>query len=236
MDNRIERLCAWSGFAMIACCFTAYVPSHLVPVLPAGISAEELEAFLIANKYPLLMGMVVQLFGGTSFLWTWCVGLAYSLKRHANAQPLLVYLMVAMGGAATMVGVICGCFGSLMVFRVGEVSPEIPQMAYDMFWFFFLIPWPPFTLWALLAGVAILSDTRENPVFPRWSGYMSLWAGLVEAPAALCVFYKTGPFSYNGAITWWVPTVSFFFWVVVMAVLMIKASYRTTNTTDAAVA
>lgn len=37
----------------------------------------------------------------------------------------------------------------------------------------------------------------------------------------LILFFKTGPFAYNGVVGFWLPTVAFFAWVLVMTWLVI---------------
>jgi hypothetical protein len=81
-------------------------------------------------------------------------------------------------------------------------------------------------LWQFITAFAILSPTNTEVVFPRWTGYLSLWAGALEMFSALCVFWYRGPFSYNGLVTFWVPGASFFVWVFVMAVVQIKGWRR----------
>ena len=121
-----------------------------------------------------------------------------------------------------LIGMLCGGIGSAMAFRVDTVAPETTQLLYDLIWFLFLIPWPPFMLWQLLAGFAILSDANKQTMFPRWTGYFSLWAGALEVFSALSVFFYSGPFSYNGLVTFWVPGVSFYGWVLVLAIVQVR--------------
>ena len=47
--------------------------------------------------------------------------------------------------------------------------------------------------------------------------------------SALSVFFYDGPFSYNGLVTFWVPAVSFFVWVLVLAVVQIRGWARVTD-------
>jgi hypothetical protein len=121
-----------------------------------------------------------------------------------------------------LIGMLVGVFGSAMAFRVDTLAPETTQLLYDLLWFLFLIPWPPFMVWQLVTGFAILSDTNKQTMFPRWTGYFSLWASALEMFSALSVFFYNGPFSYNGLVTFWVPGASFFIWVLVLAILQVR--------------
>jgi hypothetical protein len=117
---------------------------------------------------------------------------------------------------------LCGVVGSEMAYRVETLQPATTQALYDLLWFLFLIPWPPFLLWQFISGFAILSTTNTQVMFPRWSGYFCLWAGALEIFSGFSVFWYSGPFSYNGAVSFWVPGASFFVWVIVMASIQIK--------------
>ncbi|MGB8390637.1 MAG: hypothetical protein WCE76_23335, partial [Mycobacterium sp.] len=73
---------------------------------------------------------------------------------------------------------------------------------------------------------AILSDVTPEPIFPRWSGYLSIFVALVQIPPVMLVFFKTGPFAWDGLISWWLPAIDFFGWIVVMMVLTATAARR----------
>lgn len=233
MNSKIELWCAWSGLALTALFFCMMVPTNLVPVLSPSTSPEQVAALLNDNVNAIRIGMLLAMIG-SAFLFTWGVGLAYQLERTAQPHPLLTYLQIAASAIATMVGTVLATVGSIAVFRPDTVSLEITQLLHDLLWFCYLITWPPFTIWAIVIGVAVLSSKQHQPAFPRWSGYLSLWAAVLMMPAGLCLFFKSGPFSYNGVIVWWIPTLAFFGWIVVMSALMIRVAYRQVETSSPA--
>jgi hypothetical protein len=63
----------------------------------------------------------------------------------------------------------------------------------------------------------------ERPVYPRWSAYLSIFVSFFMFEAALILFFKTGPFSQNGLLVFYVPMVVFFAWVMVFSILALKA-------------
>lgn len=83
--------------------------------------------------------------------------------------------------------------------------------------------WAPGVLWVGAVGLAILRDGSPQPLFPRWVAYLNFWVGFPFFPASLALFFKTGPFAYNGAIAVWLPAGIFFLWYGVMTFLMLKA-------------
>jgi hypothetical protein len=75
----------------------------------------------------------------------------------------------------------------------------------------------------LAIGVAILTDEREEPVFPRWAGYLNLWVALLLAPAGIVVFFKHGAFAWNGLIGFFCPLFAYCVWSITMFVLVRRA-------------
>ena len=122
-----------------------------------------------------------------------------------------------------MNGVMLSLAAGLAAFRPGVVSGEITQALNDLFWFLWTVPGTSFEVWCLAAGAAILLDGRARPVFPRWSGYFSLLVAMSFLPGVMALFFKSGPFAYNGVFPWWVPTVMFFLWALVMTPLTFTA-------------
>jgi hypothetical protein len=229
LDKRLEWLGAWSGIAWVVIAGAAFLGSGLVPPVSPSVSPAEFVDFVSDHKYRILIGMLALLIGGYTFLMTWSISLAYQVKKYANPSSLAFCVMFAVGLNGAVIGMLCGVLGSAMAYRVDALDPATTHLLYDLILFLFLIPWPPFMLWQFVTGLAILSSSNTEVVFPRWTGYFSLWAGALELFSALCVFWYRGPFSYNGLVTFWVPGASFFIWVLVMAPVQIKGRSRVEN-------
>jgi hypothetical protein len=75
---------------------------------------------------------------------------------------------------------------------------------------------------AVIAFVIFL-DKREQPIFPRWAGYLNAWIALLLAPAGIIVFFKHGPFAWNGLFSFWLPLTVYSIWVVTMTFLLRRA-------------
>lgn len=226
LDERLERLGAWSGIAWVISAGAAFIGSGLVPPVSPSVGPAEFVEFVSDHRYRILVGMLLLLVGGYTFLLTWSLTVAYQVKKYANPSPLAFYAMFAVGLNGALIGMLCGVLGSAMAYRVDVLDPATTHLLYDIILFLFLIPWPPFMLWQFITGFAILSSTNTEVVFPRWTGYFSLWGGALELFSALCVFWYSGPFSYSGLVTFWVPGASFFIWVLVMAIVQIRGQPR----------
>ena len=93
----------------------------------------------------------------------------------------------------------------------------------DLAWLPFVGIVSTFVFQAIAIAVAILTDARREPVFPRWAGYVNLWAAAGVLPGAFVVFVKHGPLGWNGLLAWWLIISTFFVWMCVMARLLFAA-------------
>lgn len=228
MNRRVELFCAWSGPVLIGLMFLGLVVfAGFVPPPSPSDSADEIAALYVRDADGIRIGMVLIMIGG-AFLAPWGIGLAHQLKKTSDAHPALTHIQVAASVIAVVVATSFALIGSVTAFRPDDLAPETTRLLNDILWFWWLIPWPLFSIWCSIVGVLILRDTSAEPVFGRAAGYMSLWAAVLYAPGSLCLFFKTGPFSYNGAVVWYVPTVVFFIWILVMTRLMIRATSAST--------
>ena len=97
------------------------------------------------------------------------------------------------------------------------------QALNDLGWLGVLFTGAPFALFQIALAVSILMDHSPRPVFPRWSGYFNLFSSFFMCEASLLLFFKTGPFSQNGVLVFYVPMIVFFTWIIVFTVLTVRA-------------
>jgi hypothetical protein len=102
-------------------------------------------------------------------------------------------------------------------FRPGEIDPEITQAFNDAGFIILLGTWFPFTMWAIALGLSILLDKSDSPVYPRSSGYFSIWAGIGFIPGGTVWFFKSGPFGWTGVVCIWIPFGVFGAWLLYFA-------------------
>jgi hypothetical protein len=75
-------------------------------------------------------------------------------------------------------------------------------------------------------GVVGLSDKSATPTFPRWFCFLSFWVTVLVIPGGFAVFFKTGPFAWNGLIAFWIPVTVFTIYYAVFFPLMFRAITR----------
>jgi hypothetical protein len=219
IDPFLMRLCIWTGVALVAMTAIGFgwLLGYVNPPSPA-ISAEEFLARVQANQIPMLIGCALCTFFW-SFWVTWAAPIIIFIRRMERA-PLLTYASLAnVGGGAAVITTIAVSW-TVMAFRAENAL--IVQAFNDLGFFLFFYTWPPFAIWMWIIAIAILRDINPKPTFPRWVAFYNLWSGLLMAPASLMGLFKTGPFAYNGLLTFWLVAIVFFVWMLVMSVVTFR--------------
>jgi hypothetical protein len=83
---------------------------------------------------------------------------------------------------------------------------------------------PPAIAQAVSFGTAVLGDKSDRPAFPRWLGFYNFWVAFCFLPACILVYFKTGPFAWNGLLSFWLAATVFGTYFIVMGVMFIKAA------------
>jgi hypothetical protein len=131
-------------------------------------------------------------------------------------------MMIAVACEVVVVMFI-GFFFAAAAWRPGETSPDVTQAFNDLGWLGILFTGAPFALFQLALAASILLDTGARPSYPRWSGYFNIFVSFFMIEACLLLFFKTGAFSQNGVMVFYLPMIMFFAWIVVFSVLTVKA-------------
>jgi hypothetical protein len=97
------------------------------------------------------------------------------------------------------------------------------QMLNDMGWLMFVAVISSVIVQIVSIGIAILIDHRPEPIFPRWVGYLNLWVAAGLTPLGIVVFFKDGPFAWNGLFGFYIPLACYVVWMGVMFFVLLKA-------------
>ena len=104
-----------------------------------------------------------------------------------------------------------------------ERSPEITQLMNDFAWIAFVMTVSPAAMQNICIAMATFQDKIDRPVYPRWVAFFNILASFLFITDLLVTFFKTGPFAYNGAISFYVPLIVFSTWLMVMIVMSYRA-------------
>lgn len=200
--------------------FAGYLPPP-----SADLSPDALVARLQHNLMGFRIGMLITMVG-FSFMVPWAVGLAARLRPLEGDFPVLTYTQIGSVAIGSMIGQGATWIFEAVAYRLDDTDPHIIRALHDVAFFTFLAPWPSFSVWCVALAVLIFRDRRPVPDFPRWAAYLSLWTALLFVPACLIFWFKTGPFSWSGVISFYIPVFIFFIWVVGLTVPALRAVRR----------
>lgn len=232
-EARLLRGSAWCGIAMAVLFGIGFMPfaNFFPPPAPSATGAEVVDLFR-ANATSIRIGTVLMLVAITLII-PWGIGLTFVTSRIKPFKMILVAgQLVSFGIAVALIGLVIVMW-SVAAFRAGSINPDVTQTLNDLAWIILLFTWPPFSLWCALVAMSILGDNSERPAMPRWCGYFGLFTAVSFACGGLVIFFKHGPFAWNGIIGFYIPLNVFFIWIIVVTVLLLRTAKRYSATEQA---
>jgi hypothetical protein len=219
--QRLWLACIWSWpMCIVTFGFSFVVMAGFFPPPLESTSAADIAAFYDANRAAIRAGLIGSLFASALLLPFFTV-VSAEIRKIEGRNPLLA--PIQFGGAVmlTMIFQIICLFWLLASFRP-EISPEIIRAFNDYGWLCWTIFIPTYSMQFLCMAIAGFMDDRDHPIWPRWSAYLNLWVALIGAGGVLAVYMKTGPFSWNGIVGIWLPTVFFVTGMCINAWLLLR--------------
>lgn len=221
MSIGMQRVFAWSGIVMMVLFLIGFWPvAGYVPPSHPRDSVQEILTFYRDDTDLIRLGLWMTTYAAALCV-TFFVVISVQLRRIEGRDSPIAWAQMICGGLFAIEFII-----PLMLWQGAAYRPDLdPVMTYrlhDLGWLFFLGVVSTGVLQAILIGVAILRDRREEPVFPRWVGYTSLWCALLFTPGGLIVFFKSGPLAWNGVIAWWLLLAGFGVWVIALVVGLLR--------------
>lgn len=225
-DVGVAKALAYSGILLVISLIVAqgFLMGFIPPPSP-NLSAEELAQIFIDRKIGIRIGTMIECIGFT-FWGTWAISIVVCMRRMERGIPVLTYASIANAGGAWVFFLLMPITWAMIAFRPDTMDPKFIQIMNDYVWFIFILSWPPFAIFMLFIAAAIFRDHNVPTIYPRWVAFFNLWCAVLISPAALIEFVKTGPFAYDGLISFWFIYIVFFGWIVVMSLVTIKALNR----------
>lgn len=220
----LQRICAWSGVICVTLFFVAFAMAGFIPPMSPSLSAEQVAAHYREHTTGIRIGMGVMLIS-SMFYAAFTAVTSGQMRRIPGVSPTVVYTQLSAGSFACLTFLMPAIFFIVTAFRP-ERAPETTQMLNDLSWIMLVIPWPPFMMQNFAFACAIFSDPRPVPLFPRWVGFLNIWAPISFTPGILLPFFKSGPFAWSGILVIWIPAFIFIVWFAVITRMLLKAIGR----------
>ncbi|WP_354698549.1 hypothetical protein DSM112329_04232 [Paraconexibacter sp. AEG42_29] len=225
MSERHQRLCALAGFGFAPVFLIGFVfVAGFVPPPSPQMSAEAVQQMFLEDRDRIRVGILIATVAAP-LLAFYVAALTHQIRQIAGSESPL--------GAVQLVAGSCLLLEFLfpqLVWQTAAYRPErdaaTVQMLNDLAWLPFVGIVGTAIVQMVVMAIVVLQDHSEAPLLPRWSAYVSLWSSFGVASGSLAVLTHSGPLAWNGLLTWYVLSVSFFTWMASMTVLMVRASRR----------
>lgn len=224
-NPKVLKFCAYTGLAFAFFWpFAATVVANFQYILPpsAADPAAKVVAEYLANTTRIRIATVIFIFSSILYT-TWSVSIIQMVRRRERQWPILFNIMMISVACEVVVVMFIGFFFGCAAWRPGETSPAVTQALNDLGWLGVLFTGAPFALFQLALAATTLMDNSARPPFPRWSAYLNIFASVFMCEASMLLFFKTGPFSQNGVLVFYVPMIVFFVWIITFSILTIRA-------------
>jgi hypothetical protein len=222
MNLGVQRLCAWAGLGFTTLFAIGFWPvAGFMPPPSPSLTAEQLGALFVEHGTRIRIGLQLCMIAAALF-FPFTAAMSIQIKRIEGNYSPLAYTQLAAGTGSTLVFLFPLMNLQAAAFRIDR-APQTIQAISDMAWIPFVgllcVP----MMQNICLALAIFTDNSPRPTFPRWAGYFNIWVGVSYIPAVLLVFVHSGPVAWNGVLSWYLGAAAFFSWIVVMAVLLLRA-------------
>ena len=220
--RRTRKQDQWIAFWSVPIFFTifglVFVPlSWMMPPRSPSSPTANIVEFMQAHNLVIACALLTLTFGLAPVS-----NACYLMQiKRMSVSPVFRYTMMIGCITGGIVGMLFPmfCFG-LGAFRTGY-DPSILAMLYDFGYLAFIGSLGCFCVMWMAFGLAIILD--ENNILPKWLGYYTVWQYVTELMAAPVWIAKSGPFAWNGLMTFWFAIALFVSWQIIVYVCIFRS-------------
>jgi hypothetical protein len=199
-----------------------FVVTRTQPPPPAWWEPARVVQWFHTNRIGLLAGFGV-MFALGSFSVASTALIAYSIRRM-SVSPAFAYAYLIIYSLAAVPGLLLTCITLVVGAMRPDRDPRLISLLYDAGFLSFSGTMGIFLVGSVVWAVAILLD--KNRVLPKWFGYLNICNALTEVVVATCCIVKTGPFAWNGVISFYINMAVFIPYTGVFITLLQKMIQR----------
>jgi hypothetical protein len=203
---------AWSGIVGIVILLIGqWAVAHFVPPPSPSNSIHQTVAIYTQHHERIQVGLVIAIFGAV-LLGPWTVAIATQMRRVEGGLAPLSRLQLMFGCALVLEFLIPVMMWQAAAFRP-TLDPVLTYRLHDLGSITYIGLPVTASLQAVALGAAILQGDRARPAFPRWLAYLSFAAAVAYLPGAVGPAVHSGPFAWNGFLSWWLGLAAFGIWI-----------------------
>ena len=217
---KYQLISGWCGPAfLLTFIFFWGVMGQNLPNPSPSLTADELVTRYLTHLNDIRFGFIVAMIVVVLYL-PWTSLLSAQMARIEGRFPVLSFLQLLGGGLTVMVVSFSAFFWATAAFRP-ERDPELIQLLTDLGWLCIDLQYACTTLQMVAAALVGLADKSKTPLFPRWVCFLTIFCGLSFLPASLTGVLKTGPFAWDGLLSYYIPYFCWLCWYTVASIYMI---------------
>ena len=224
-NRRVQLICAWCGPVFMVMLFVGLLlVAGLVPPPAPSDSAPHIAAFYRDHAGQVRAGLLICL-TATPLLAPFIALISYQLKRSDPHLAPLADVQLMCGVVLLMLFLIPELLLAVAVFR-SDGSAQTTRTLNDLAWTTFVWTFSFPVVEYAAVGLAVLMDRSKLPLYPRWVGIAELILAVLFIPGAPTIWVMHGPFSWDGALAYWLVFAAFAVWVWLMFFCMLRAIDR----------
>lgn len=221
MEAKIQRLLVWTGPMMMFLWIGAFLLiAGFIPPSDPLMSADQIVDFYSNNPTGIRLGLVVSMLG-SALLVPFSIAISGQLKRINGARALADTQMISCA-LLSLEFITPIAVWMAAAYRFDDRAADITRAMHDLGWILFMtVIW---SLWVQLIsiGVAVLIDKKPVPTFPRWIAFLNFWLAIIIIPAGTVLFFKNGPFAWDGIFGFYLPLAGYVAWFICMTWAMLR--------------
>jgi hypothetical protein len=225
MHIRTQLISIWLAVffgAILAIAFLAF-PGFFPPMSPLT-PADEVAEFYRDNAAMIRFSMIVFNVCGIMLVPFYMV-VVEQMKRMATPTQVLPYAFLAAIASGTTLFAIADLFWLIAAFRP-ERNAELVVLLNDLAWITFIAPVGMLLVQCAALALAIYLDARPKPIYPRWVAHLGVLTAIALVPSAGAALVQSGPFAWDGALSFWVRNGVYSLFLVVLIIVTWSAVRR----------
>ena len=225
MNTRGQMILLWTTPIAGVLFLIGYLlfPGFSPPMSPT-MTPEQVAAFFRENV-AAIRGVVIYINLICATLVPLFAIIAVQMLRVVNSSPVFAYSYIISTGIGMTAFILADFAWGVAIFRP-ERDPQLISLLNDMAWFFFVAPVGCIIVQNLCLAGAIYLDARAEPVFPRWVAHFNIATAVLMVPSAFAILHKTGPFAFDGSLSFSLRLITFAIYVAVMFLVLLKIVNR----------
>ncbi|HKY90084.1 MAG TPA: hypothetical protein VJM11_03555 [Nevskiaceae bacterium] len=224
MTERGQIILIWWGLIMMLIYgFTLWLGFDMVGPPSPKLTPEEVAAFYTQDNLAKRLAAMI-----TSWTAAFAVPIAVvagiQVARLEKGTPVWGITTVVSGALMSIFLVLPPLFWGVAAYSPAR-DPQATALMHEL-GMLTLTTTDQFYIFGMVA-ITIVSLSRddhdERSAFPRWMGFFTIWAAIAFEVGAFAFIPRSGPFSWNGVVVFWMPFWVYGTWITVMSFKMLRA-------------